>query len=486
MINGMRKKMFGLILALAIILSLAAPALAVPVEPEAQLEALREIEALIHEFYLGGTDVYTLPEDLSAEDFDETQDFFYDELVRLLESLDEYSDYYPAELAEYFFGGGIGEPLIGIGVSVDADRPCGAYILRVVPGSPAEQAGIKTNDEIVSADGINLRGLSSDEIVPLLRGREGTEVTIGVRKPGATEDEMITLERKLLQVSNVTGQTLENGVAYIDIRGYDGNADVSAFASLMERFGTLEMRNLIIDLRSNGGGIVEVMSEMLQYLPGTPDEVLFTMSNSKEELVYTYQPKETWMPENILVLVDGYSASAAEIMAGSLSDRGVAVLVGVQTYGKSRAQQLWQMDDGDMLAITTYKIELPVTGDYQAVGLTPDYEVELEVETLTLDNLDDLNPTRAMIPKLASPSRVLALEQRLSLLGYFFAVPDEVFDGYTLHALQGFQYAEELVVTNYASVRALLRLEGYMEEFEGFDYIAEDTQMAYALELLEE
>lgn len=484
-LRGMVRKAVSLVLVPIMLLVLAAPAFAVPSSPAKQLELLREIEKLIQENYLGETDVYELSEDLSAEDFDVRQEFFYDELDQLIGSMDEYSDYIPREFVGVMLPSS-NEKLVGIGIVVDSQRSLGAYILKVVQGGAAAEAGLKADDQIVSVGGTDVRFMVYEDIVPLLRGEEGTKVKVGVRHPGALTDEYYTLERRPIMVSNVSGRALSDKIAYIKIDGFVDEADVEAFTQLTKHFGTLEMRDLVIDLRSNGGGVVEIMSQMMNHLPGTPGELMFTMSNSKTEERFIYESEGTWEPERILVLVNEGTASASEIMAGSLSDRGIAELVGVQTYGKARAQWHFELSDGDVLIVTSYIIELPKTGDYQAEGLTPDYEDELYIEKLNVAELEPLNTQQAILPGLSAPTRVKALERRLALMGFFLAEPDEIFDAYTLHALQSFQYAEGLTVTSYASVQTLTLLEGYMEYYDGYQYVPEDTQLAFVMELLEE
>ena len=471
-----------LLIAALLAAALATPALAVPTSPAEQLKLLREIDKCIYTYYLESDGKSKLPAGLTSAAFDEGQYFFYEQLDKLMDGLDKYSVFYESE---WFDHSPPEEPdSYGIGVLVDPYRPFGTYIYRVLPGGSAEEQGLRPNDQIVSVDGKDVRALELEEIISLLRGRKDTQVRVGIRRPGALEDQEYTLTRRALLTSYVTGHILDEGIGYIQIESFEDEGDVRDFARLMDRFGKQGVKDLIIDLRDNPGGTVDVARDILCLLDGKPGEALFTLVNSRERNAYSYERKGTWSPDNVIVLVNEYSASSSEIMAGSLKDRGRATLLGTKTYGKARAQSYMPMFSGDMLVLTMFRVELPVTGDYHTAGLQPDAYVELTVGELDLSTLAALEPSRAILPGLTASSRVLALEQRLSLMGYFLAEPDGVFDAYTLHALNGFQMAEGLTVTRYGSVQALELLESYMEQADGLEYVAKDNQLEYAIEML--
>lgn len=498
MIHKLHKKAVCLLLALALlILPLGASVLAVPTDPEGQLQLLQEIDQYIANYFLESDGKTKLPKNLTAEDMDEELSRFYEELDKLVEGFDDYSAFFEKEIYDMFFGSPEEESqqeLYGIGIMVDPYRTHGAYIFRLLPGGAAEAAGLLPRDQIVSVDGTDTRALPLEKVTEMLRGPQGTTVRVGVRRPGALEDEMHTVVRRALQPSNIAGYLLDSGEGYISISGFMGeDVDVRDFKLLMERFKEQGVTDVIIDLRDNGGGLVDEAYQILCLLGGTEGETLFSLVDRDGNLInretddgfYTYEKKSDWLPENLIILVNENTASASEIMAGSLQDRGLATLIGVQTYGKARAQIHFPMFSGDVLALTISSIELPVSGDYNGVGLAPDQVVELDVITLDTSVLTALDATRAILPGLSSSSRTLALEQRLNLLGYFLAEPDEVFDAYTLHALNCFQMTEELTVTSYGSVQSLELMEEYMTQVNGLEYVPVDNQLEYVLELLD-
>ncbi|MCL2030837.1 MAG: S41 family peptidase [Oscillospiraceae bacterium] len=492
MFKKLHVRIICLILPLALlILPLAPAALAVSADPAEQLLLLREIDLCIAEYYLEGGGELRLPPDLTPEDFDGDLDRFYEELEKLTADFDLYSWFMEKELYDFFFGSPEApEPVrrYGIGIMLDPYRTTGAYIYGLLPGGAAEEAGLLPGDQIVSVNGTDTRALPFDEIADLLRGEQGTGVRVGVRRPGALEDREYTLTRRALPglPTYVMGYVMEDGTGYISISSFmNEETDVQAFALFMEHFRTRGVTDLVIDLRDNGGGIVDEMRDILCLLDGLEGELLYRfIDRDGTEIPYTYEAKGAWSPLSITILVNGGTASAAEMMAGSLQDRGLATVVGTQTFGKARAQMHYVLTGGDILALTRYRIELPVTGDYQEVGLTPDIEIEMEIVTLDISALETLNASRAILPGLSPASRTMALEQRLWMLGYFLDEPDDVFDAYTLHALNCFQMAEGLTVTSYGSVQTLELLESYIEPLDGLEYAASDNQLEFVLDRL--
>ena len=314
-------------------------------------------------------------------------------------------------------------------------------------------------------------------------------VQVSIRRPGELTDREFTLTRRVLDIEYIHTTLLDADTGYIGIDAFRENeSDLKLYADFLALCGQTGRKNLIIDLRGNGGGSVPMAREMLCYLPGLENELLFSLVDANEAEEYRYEKKGTWVPKSIIVLVDGGSASASEIFSGSLQDRKRALLVGENTYGKARAQFHFELpfdEHPDFLVVTAYTVELPVSGEYQAEGLQPDYVVELEiVEGMDLSEVPRMATMQAMLPAFVESARIKQLEQQLHFLGWFRAEPDDVFDAYTMHAVQSFQLSMGLPAMSYVSSETLYVLDALLNLYEIVEYIPVDNQLEFALDLV--
>jgi len=273
----------------------------------------------------------------------------------------------------------------GIGAQVDTS---GDYLTVVSPfeGSPAEAAGLRPGDMIIAIDGEDMSTYSPEEARQRVLGEAGTTVVLTIAREGA-EPKDYPIVRATITVASVTGEMLENDIAYIDINSF-GNNTTPELRQILDELLPENPKGIIIDLRFNPGGFlftsVEVMSEFLdegvvlieQYGDGTRD-VYNALGNGKA----------TDLP--IVILINEGSASASEIVAGALQDYGRAKLVGVQSYGKGSVQT-WQplSQDQGAARVTIAKWLTPKERAIDGVGLAPDYIVEMTEE----DYMNDLDP----------------------------------------------------------------------------------------------
>ncbi|HAV78754.1 MAG TPA: hypothetical protein DCX53_15500 [Anaerolineae bacterium] len=273
----------------------------------------------------------------------------------------------------------------GIGAQVDTS---GDFLTIISPfeGSPAEAAGLRPGDQIIAIDGEDMSTYSPEEARQRVLGPEGTKVVLTVAREGESEPLEFTITRALISVSSVTGEMLENDIAYIDINSFGDNTT----RELREKLDELLAQNpkgIIIDLRFNPGGYlitsVEVMSEFV-------DEGVVLIEQYGDGTRDTYNAsgngRATDLP--IVVLINEGSASASEIVAGTLQDYGRAELVGVQSYGKGSVQT-WQPLSNDQGAarVTIAKWLTPKERAIDGVGFTPDHTVEMTEDDYT-NNLD--------------------------------------------------------------------------------------------------
>ncbi|MDR2670883.1 MAG: PDZ domain-containing protein [Oscillospiraceae bacterium] len=378
----------------------------------------------------------------------------FDKLVAVMyEDLDTYSRYLTR--AEFERQYPTGQPFVGVGLQVDATRGPGLYVDVVQPGSPADEAGLLGGDRIVRIDGVDISLFPWQAAAELLRGEEGTSVTLGVRRADEAAERVFTVVRAALQASNVSYTDLGDGVGYFALSGFGSLEDFAAFTTAYRRIPYEGIRSVIIDLRDNGGGDTQVMYNMLNAMVPTAGEILFAVEG-KNRLPELFESTGAcqWTPNQVVVLVNEFTASAAELFAGSLQDLGLATLVGAQTYGKGRGQYVFNLHDDSVAIVTALRALLPKRMAYDGEGIAPDIPVPGRQSRPYEETLTPLSAGAAVLPTARS-ARVLGLEQRLALLGFFYGTPDETFDAYTRWALGLFQKRYQLTETAYAGVDTL-------------------------------
>ncbi len=287
---------------------------------------------------------------------------------------DPQTSFYEAQELENFLVhtmgsfGGIGVRIVDVGQSV--------VIFETIPGTPAERAGLYPGDRIRSADGEDLTGQGVGRAAELLRGPQGTLVTVSIERPGAREPLTITLERDQVKLNTVSSRILEPGLGYIEISSFDSHTGANFTAQLQElkAAGGLE-QGLILDLRNNTGGLVDESIKVAKLL--VPEGEITRLVDRNEQIRDIHYSSAPPRPYPIVVLVNEETASAAEIVAGALQDRGAALLVGEQTYGKATVQHLEYLPGDSALRITVAKYRTPSGKDIDGQGLEPDFTVEL-------------------------------------------------------------------------------------------------------------
>ncbi len=267
----------------------------------------------------------------------------------------------------------------GIGATVDVTGPY-LKIITPFPGSPAEQAGLKTGDEIVKIDGVDMTGKDPSKARNLLLGPAGTHVRLTVQRSGESELMEFDVVRAKIEPPVVESRMLENGVAYIYLGIFSESADAQmkeALTALLEN----NPKGLILDLRQNIGGYVSSAVDVgSQFLPENTLLFFEKGSNGIEQRYYCHAGGLA-IDIPLVVLVDGGSASAAEIVAGALQDHKRALLVGTTTYGKGSVQE-WipLMNDMGAVRITVARWYTPNGRQISKQGLTPDFEVGITEE----------------------------------------------------------------------------------------------------------
>ena len=256
-------------------------------------------------------------------------------------------------------------------------------ILKVYENSPADKAGIKAGDIIWSVDGKRANLVSRDKLSEEMRGKEGTNVNIVIVHDG--NKIAYDLKRANIQIPNASLEIKDN-VGIITIEGFDGDV-VDEFHKCMLSVNEKNITNLVIDLRNNMGGSVDMLGTMMQDLVPSNEKIFSLQEKDNKETVFSVQ-SHTDKHFNIKILVNNFSASCSEILAGSLRDLGLAELVGMNTYGKGVIQQGYELSDGSILYLTCGHYYLPNGEPIPKDGLVPDYEVEDDALTLEDEQLD--------------------------------------------------------------------------------------------------
>lgn len=297
---------------------------------------------------------------------------------------DQYTEYYTKEEMQDKLEEITGN-YVGIGIYMIVDSSSGTILVtEPIEGSPAEKAGIKTGDFIVNVEGEDVTVENVSNMSNKIKGEEGTKVKIKVRRGEETIN--FEIERKKIVVSHIKTRVLENDIGYIDIKDFDGGT-ADEFKTKYEELSKKGIKSLIIDIRSNGGGIVDESLEILDMLLEKDSTLLITVNKKQEEEITKAKRKqEIKIP--VVVLTNGYSASASEILAGALKDNGRAKIVGTKTYGKGVIQTLRTLTDGSGLKMTTEEYYTPNKNKINKIGIEPDYEVNLpeDIKELTEEN----------------------------------------------------------------------------------------------------
>ena len=280
-------------------------------------------------------------------------------------SKDEFEDFMSSSNGE--FGG------IGVGVLFN-DKNKTVYVSYVTEGSPAESAGIRPGDKIVEINGESVSDMDSDTVANKIRGPQGTSVDILVYRQSYNENHSFTIKRDIIDIQSVKGEIINGDIGYIYISGFKNNT-YDQFMNAYNNLSEQGIRGLIIDVRDNPGGLLTSVEKIADEI--IPEgNVVYTIDKEGNRKDFNADPNYIDIP--MVMLVNGNSASASEILAGAFQDRGRGKLVGTQTFGKGLVQNLYKIPDGSAVKITIEKYYTPKGVCIQGIGITPDYIVENE------------------------------------------------------------------------------------------------------------
>lgn len=398
----------------------------------------------------------------------------------VLSGLDAYSMYLPAETYDAAFG--TPEGYAGIGITMElVDGQ--AHVKAIDPNGPAAATGMQPGDILISANDRPLPYNDLDGIASMIRGEAGTTVRVGVHR--GTLDMTFTITRAAIETPTLTGRQLEEGIYYMDLERFSGNELEDEFRYYMLELTRLQSKVLILDLRGNPGGDLSIVTDMLNRLIPDDDIPYFALEGRADTALsvdetYTSTGRGPRL-NKILLLTDSGSASASEIMTGSLCDLGYALSIGETTYGKARGQQHLIYEDGSAAVITIARLVLPSGVDYEGIGLCPDYAVE---------NREGRHPAafcRKLDFKYLGQGdrswKVDLLQDALKAIGYLPAdCAEDFFGPVTLDALNRFRADCGLGYKTYFNAESQIRINACLEALSQ-QTVPVDTQLNKALEL---
>ena len=280
----------------------------------------------------------------------------------------------------------------GIGAQVTLTE-AGLTVIAPIPGAPAEEAGIRAGDLILAVDGADIDGLTLIESVNLIRGPGGTEVTLLVRHVGDFEDVNITVTRGRIPIESTAFRMLDGGIGHLWVYSFSNTTEDEVRRALDE-LEAVGGRGLILDLRNNPGGLLaSVISVTDLFLDsGT---ILYEIDAEGDRSDYEAARRGPATDVPLVVIVNQFSASASEIMAGAIQTSGRATVVGTSTFGKGSVNIARELSDGSAIYFTIRRWYLSDGTQIEGEGVTPDIEIESEAHPLPIDPEQDAALQRA-------------------------------------------------------------------------------------------
>ncbi len=331
------------------------------------------------------------------ENYVETNKIAYQELVfgalrGMLQSLDPHSQFLDADMYKDMkddtaaqFGG------LGVVISIKDDV---LTIVSPMEDTPGYRAGLQAGDQIVEIDGRSTEEMNLSDAVKLLRGAPGTKVTLTILRDGVDDPLTIEVERANIEVATVKdARFLEDGIGYVRVTQFS-EPTAGALQSELDRLQRDGLRALVLDLRNNPGGLLSSAIDVSQKFLGRNQVIVSTQGrHPNQNRIYRAQGRARYSSLPIVILVNGGSASASEIVAGALQDNRRAVLVGEKTFGKGSVQSVLPMEEGTAIRLTTAKYYTPSERVIHERGIEPDIVVPMQAEDLRRLRSNQMLPT---------------------------------------------------------------------------------------------
>lgn len=413
--SKVRRRILGLVTVLALLFGVAVSGAGASTHRDQVFETLRTVFEVVEAYHKDGADL---------------DKFFKGAVTGGLEALgDPYTNYFtPPDFAAFL--NGLDGNVTGIGVYLELE---GNYVVVAAPikGSPAFRAGLQTGDRILEANGIPLVGATIEKAAGIIRGEPGTEVVLRIERPAESRTFEVKIVRELIHIPQVEYELLDDGVGQLILSSFGGSA-TQEFYDAVRELKKQGATSLVLDLRQNPGGYVTDAVAIASAWVPKDEPIMYEVGKDGEK---AQRSQGTLINLPTVVLVDGGSASAAEILAGAIQDYQVGTLVGTRTFGKGTVQQILFMQNGDGMKVTIAEYFTGKRRKVDGLGLTPDYLVEAPKP-------DEALTKPYTLSRILAPNRVgmdvLDLQRRLHFLGYD-PETEGTFGGKTLQAVYRFR-----------------------------------------------
>lgn len=325
------------------------------------IKTLESFKTMLNQKYIGEIDEEKMLESAIKGYVEGLGDPYTEYLTK-----EEMSDFMEETNAEY----------VGIGVYLTENKTDNTIlVVGVMKNSPALEAGMQEGDVITKVNDVAYTGENIDEAIKIMKGQEGTNVKVTILRDGKEIE--LDVQRKKINVEHVSSQMLENNIAYVQIDSFDSGV-AESFKNQITELRNGGATKIIIDVRSNGGGIVTEATEIAELFLEKGETILITKGKKDKEELTTSEKDPIIKDIPVVVLVNEGTASASEILAGALKDKYEnTTIVGKTTYGKGVIQTLYNLSDGSGLKITTEEYYTPNHKKINKEGIKPDVEVDL-------------------------------------------------------------------------------------------------------------
>ena len=274
----------------------------------------------------------------------------------------------------------------GVGLYIENDTDENLIsVVSAIPGGSAEEAGITTDDKILKIDGQIYTGEQLTEASNYMRGEEGTNVTVVIRKADDNSEQEITLERRNIVIETASSRMLNNNIGYLSITQFTENVS-DKVKEHINNLSSEGMKSLIIDLRNNPGGILEEAVNIASMFIDTGETITYTLDKNGRKDVYSsidFLESGSKYNMDIVILVNGGSASASEVLTGALKDYDKAYVIGEKTYGKGVVQSVIPVGFNDILSVTVSRYYSPKGVCIHGTGIEPDSVVEMSYDKIS-------------------------------------------------------------------------------------------------------
>lgn len=340
------------------------------------------LKALLNQYYIGETDESAMQEGI------------YKGLIASVD--DPYTVYYTQKEYEKIIESTKGS-FQGIGVTVMANKEDNTIlIVSVIDNSPAYEAQLRPGDKIIKVNGEEVYGDKLDAAVSVMRGKEGTSVKVTVYRESTNETLDMDITRRTIEDVTVKSEMLDNNIGYLKLTGFE-EVSFNQFKKAYDELNTAGQKGMILDLRFNGGGQLTTAQDIADLLVPEGPIVYIEEKGKEKKISKASDANKIEVP--LVVLVNGYSASASEVLTGAIKDYNVGKVVGTKTFGKGIVQTVLSIGDGSGVKITSAKYYTPSGVCIHDIGIEPDYVVELPEDLrtkLTLTKEEDTQLQKAV------------------------------------------------------------------------------------------